>query len=161
MPHPASLRAPATGSKAMLPTPHPARNAQQGLSAGRGPTRAGHGVLAMHTSICTAIGLRRAVLASGLVAPVPLAQPLRHRPSSVQRALGRAFTRANGVGPLARAEGGTTSGRQRERQRSGDQGRPGAAWKRCRGTEKSAEDLVGPPERMETSEGKPPDVEIA
>ena len=34
----------------------------------------------------------------------------------------------------------------------GDQGKPGAAWKRCRGTEKSAEDLVGPPERME-SEG--------
>ena len=32
----------------------------------------------------------------------------------------------------------------------GDQGRPGAAWKRCRGTEKSAEDLVGPPERMES-----------
>ena len=26
---------------------------------------------------------------------------------------------------------------------------PSAAWKRCRGTEKSAEDLVGPPEWME------------
>ena len=34
----------------------------------------------------------------------------------------------------------------------GDQGRPGAAWKRCRGTEKSAEDLVGPPERMESEQ---------
>jgi len=27
---------------------------------------------------------------------------------------------------------------------------PGAARERCRGTEKSAEDLVGPPERMES-----------
>ena len=90
----------------MLLTPHPARMHSKVSLHGRGTTRAGHGVLAMHTSICTAICLRRAVLASGLVAPVPLAQPLRHRPSSVQRALGRAFTRANGVGPLARAEGG-------------------------------------------------------
>lgn len=61
----------------MLLTPHPARNAQQGLTAWQGYNSCGpRCVLAMHTSICTAIGLRRAVLASGLVAPVPLAQPL-------------------------------------------------------------------------------------
>ena len=100
----------------MLLTPHPARIHSKVSLHGRVTTRAGHGFLAMHTSICTAIGLRRAVLASGLVAPVPLAQPLRHRPSSVQRALGRAFTRANGVGPLARVEGGTSSGRVAKRQ---------------------------------------------
>ena len=72
--------------------------------------------------------------------------PSRRRPSSrVPSPKKRSVPMKRRRAPCAWFEGGNQQKGGESTRRSGDQGKPERSTRRCRGTEESAEDLVGPP----------------